>query len=137
MSQKTVEEIVKKAIHDKQTYKTPDLTEFVQYFNPIVEALGFWRSLDKCRIEQIWQDLSNIEMTVSWSCRGCEDSEEIRIPNFLLNHSDPVLSAKKYVARKEIETLKVKIMFAEEQLLKLKKELEEAKEILEPNQGQK
>lgn len=137
MDKDNVKEMINKAINDLQTYKNPDLTEFVQYFNPIVEALGFWRPLEKCRIEQIWQDQSNIELTVSWICRGCEDSEEIRIPNFILNNSDPVLSAKNCATRRKIKMLEAKIMEAEEQLLRLKKELEEAKNSFSEIQGQK
>lgn len=137
MEKENVQEMINKAIHDMQTYKNPDLTKFVQYFNPIVEALGFWRPLEKCHIEQIWQDLSNVEITVSWSCRGGNDSEEIRIPNFILNNSDPVSSAKNCATRRKIKMLEAKIMEAEEQLLRLKKELEEAKNSFSEIQGQK
>ena len=88
------EEVLRKAIHDVDVYRDPDLTEFRRRWNEIAAALGESPLGQDC-IECIKEYTTCVEVSYSWSSRGCYQTGTSRIPKRIITSEDPIRTAVK------------------------------------------
>ncbi len=94
-------QIIQKAIHDVRTLKDPDLKEFRDLLNPVVEAIGY-RPLSEVHIDVIEMNNGTLFIDFSYSCAGCIDRDLIAIPESVWASEDPILEAKIEDARQKL-----------------------------------
>ena len=122
----SLKEIIHDAINQVDTYKHPDLEIFRKRINAISEAAQLG-STGGDTITRITWSKDQLSIDTEYYCRNCHQTNEINIPNSILNASNPVLAAKEYrknldianaIAR--IEQVKYNMKLAEENLIQVK-----------------
>lgn len=114
--------IIDDAIDAVDKYKHPDLDEFIENIDPILEALGEGKcSRDKIESISIYDGYLKID--TSYSVRCCSQTGEYRCPMQIINSNNPILDAQLWKRKEEIKE-------AKRDILEIEKELKEAKEKL-------
>lgn len=89
-------------------YKHPDTEEFRKAIDPILKAGGLTTIGNDC-IESVDTRNGMLYITTSWSCRGCSNSSDIRLPLHLLDATDPIKAATIWGLKGKIEGARQKM----------------------------
>lgn len=122
----SLEEIIHDAINQVDTYKHPDLEVFRKRINAISEAAKLG-STSGDTITRISWSKDRLSIDTEYYCRNCHQTNEINIPNSIINAIDPILAAKEYRKNLDIadavtrvENAKYNMKLAEENLIQVK-----------------
>lgn len=101
----TIEEIIDEAMDAVDTLKHPNLDDFLEKINPILEVFGQGKLLPYDTIEKIYylRDELRISYSYSYSVRSCVNRDEKVIPTILLVDKDPLHLAKIRKLKKDIK----------------------------------
>lgn len=124
-------ELLDKAMGDIDVYKHPNLTEFQERLNEILEAAD-QPTTGRDRIESIWQndDTKCYEIGTAYSRRGCAMNDEIELPFYVAHADDPMAAALEWKREFAINAARETVEEAQEDLDRAKRRLEAAKEEL-------
>jgi hypothetical protein len=101
MTDKTLRELVEEASSAISTYKNPSISEAKSRLNDIVKSAGLG-NLEYESIDGISFYKGMIELSTSYSVRGCMQSGEYIFPESILDEPDPVAAAKRWGIQKKI-----------------------------------
>jgi DNA-binding NtrC family response regulator len=109
-------ELTQEAISQFDTYKYPNLDEWIDKIDKILTVLKE-PTISGDKIENIYFDEDSLKINTSYSVRCCECSNDMSISIEILQNENPVKKATKDYLRKELNS-------AQNEVTKLNKELE-------------
>ena len=97
----TLYEIIRDAHQAVDEYKNPDLDEFRKAVDPVLAALG-QATVDGDHVESIYAHKEYFQITTTYSCLGCSNSNTHTIPMDIVNAVDPVRAATEKTLRAKL-----------------------------------
>ena len=111
-------EIIRDAHQAVDEYKNPDLDEFRKAVDPVLEALG-QITIGADHVESIYAHKEYFQITTSYSCRGCSNSNTHTIPMDIVNAVNPVRAATEKTLRAKMTKAIGELNYARAQIPKL------------------
>lgn len=125
MTDKTLREIVEEASSAIDVYKNPPISEARSRLNDIVKAAGLG-DLTHESIDGISFYKDSIEISTTYSTRGCMQSGEYIFPASILDEADPIAAAKRWGLQKKVDDAQEKVDEARRDLEGCEETLSEA-----------
>lgn len=123
MAKTKARELLEEAAVYIDRYKHPGIDEAEDVMDKIFIALCS-NGLDGVRVEGIEEYDGKFHVTVSWTCRGCYDSDVRTIPSSVIDAEDPIKAATAWRHDKSVRQAEVRYSNA-------KKEMDYASHVLE------
>lgn len=112
----SIRQLLDDAERQVNTYKYPNITEFRQVINEILEAADLG-STGNDEITNIDEYNDSIRISTSWSCRGCECSSDFELPSFIIDSEDPIKVAKIWSLENKIKSCKTQLEQAKKSVI--------------------
>lgn len=129
-------ELTENAIEQFATYRNPDIDKWVEIIDPILKAAGEL-TIGRDSVEYIRMSDDMLYIETSYTCRGCSNSNEMKLPRHILESDDPMKAANVHRIEKKLADVEYSIgnknkevSWLEQQLEKLQKEYREYQESL-------
>jgi hypothetical protein len=112
------------------TYKHPDLDEWIEAIDPILNALGECM-INNDQVYAIDVEKTYVNIITHYSVRCCSQSNDMTIPIEVLNAEDPIKKAKQIKASKNLEETEYEITKLKKQLSSMEEKLTKCQKIYE------
>lgn len=123
---KTIRQLIAEAQSDINTYRDPDISDFVGMMDKILSAAGLG-AIGSDRVSVVTIQSGIVYIQTRYSVRGCAQSSSYEFPASILDAVDPVKAATSWglerrldAAHREVEETRRMLLHREEKLAKAK-----------------
>jgi hypothetical protein len=127
-------ELTNKAIEQINVYRNPDIEEWCNAIDPILKAAG-QLMINGDAVDAIYFHYGFVCIETSYTSRGCDQHNSMKISVDILNSEDPIKAATLYYLEREIRECENQYSYSREQANRLEAKLKDLRAQLVANGG--
>ena len=104
-------DLTKKAIDQLDTYKYPNIDEWIAVIDPILEELDT-HTINKDKVVSISLFTDKLHITTTYSVMCCERFNYIKVPLYIISSNKPIKEARIYNLKSKLAISRGKLIVA-------------------------